>query len=659
MSTLGSAFARIARDRRRNGSKLGRGTRGMPAPLTKRLSQDMRFHHEKVPRAGEEHRAAAEAGADTSGPFALSAHKQSYINETAARIKEKDRSFAGQLCAAALLGDASRIALIVQMMEDKRGVDWNRTLRLNPLQLACYSQQRGAVLALLSAGASTTFLIPGARLGWDTSALHTACQNADGWFAETLISAGANVYKAPAAAPTTAVVSGAAARSAARVALAAAARSGASRTAVDIALEYRQAGVLQVLAARNVIKNGWLQKQSRALNGLGKWKRRWFECVRMPGGRVLKLQYYKRPTGAPTRGLLRIVPRAARRVGSDLRGDFVVSCHESNGSTRKDVRLRAPSSEAANEWIEWLTRGNQIDGRATGGGWVASSAWESASGAEEGVAEVHYDEDGIPIVNATRIDDPRTSPVARSGGASGGGASGGGARVRFAVDECDAESDGAPSWSYPAEEVGGTDAGVGAQWEHAYDGGEAAYGEEEVAAHQAAIDAAGGWTILDDTTSGGIYCALCAVRTLRSACMLSTSYPAYSSHTLSRRLQHVQQRVDIRHATGVCRDRGVARCVAGDGGRAVAKPGDGGDFRCGLGWARRNRPRRHSSQRPRFRRTRLCWPRGKRVGPGQPGVGLSPGVGQHLHERRRARVLDQNEQRTKVVPRGSVLKGKS
>ena len=297
MSTLGAQFARIVSSRNRNSNKLGRGTRGMPAPLTKRLSQDMRFHHEKVPRAGEEDRAAAEAGVDTSGPFTLSAHKQSYINETAARIKEKDRSFAGQLCAAALLGDASRIALIVQMMEDKRGVDWNQTLRLNPLQLACYSQQRAAVLALLSAGASTTFLIPGARLGWDASALHTACQNADWWFAETLLSAGANVYKAPAAAPPPGAVSGAAARSAARAALAAAARNSASRTALDIALEYRQAGVLEVLAARNVVKNGWLQKQSRALNGLGKWKRRWFECVRMRGGRVLKLQYYKRPTG--------------------------------------------------------------------------------------------------------------------------------------------------------------------------------------------------------------------------------------------------------------------------------------------------------------------------------------------------------------------------
>ena len=186
------------------------------------------------------------------------------------------------------------------------------------------------------------------------------------------------------------------------------------------------------------------------------------------------------------------------------------------------MRLRAPSSEAANEWIEWLTRGNQIDGRATWGGWVASSAWESASGA--GV--VQYDDDGIPIVGATLTDDPRTSPVARSGGGSGG-ASAAGARVRFAVDRDDAESADAPTWSYPEEEAGG--AGVGADWEHAHDGGEVEYDEEEVAAHQAAIDAAGGWTILDDTTSGGIYCAshaACASRPVgarrRVACTFLT-----------------------------------------------------------------------------------------------------------------------------------------
>ena len=63
----------------------------------------------------------------------------------------------------------------------------------------------------------------------------------------------------------------------------------------------------------------------------------------------------------------------------------------------------------------------------------------------------------------------------------------------------------------------------------AHDGGEVEYDEEEVAAHQAAIDAAGGWTILDDTTSGGIYCAshaACASRPVgarrRVACTFLT-----------------------------------------------------------------------------------------------------------------------------------------
>ena len=397
-------------DRRKAGNRLGRGARGMPDPLVSRLGgKDMRFHHEKIPTA-EEEGAAAELQAAGMGN-GLSAHKQSYIIDTAARIREKDRSFAGQLCAAALLGDAARIALIIEMMEDKRGVNWNAKLRLNPLQLACYALQRSAVGALLRCGASATFLIPGARLGWDASALHTACQNSDGWFAETLLASGANPYKANSASAargggggSSSSSSAAAARAASRTGGVGIGKPRAQSSALDIALEYRQASVLQVLVARGFVKNGWLQKQSRALNGLGKWKRRWFECVRMPGGRVMKMCYFKRPVGAPMRGVLHIVPRAARRVGAEVRGDFCVTC--TDASKRQDVRLRAPSSVAANSWIEWLTVA-QVDGRSTGGGWVATGGFEGVDAAslavEFAAAEYSYSDEGQVSVYLFRL----------------------------------------------------------------------------------------------------------------------------------------------------------------------------------------------------------------------------------------------------------------